>query len=61
MSADQLISQLMGIVRALLAIMALLLGAFAIWKIVGTGFNVDSKTAAEVAACFAITYFCLSK
>lgn len=61
MNADQLVSQLMGIVRALLAVMALLLGGFAVWKIIGTGFNVDAKTAAEVAACFAITYFCLSK
>jgi len=60
-NADQLVSQLMGIIRALLAVMALLLGGFAIWKIIGTGFSVDAKTAAEVAACFAITYFCLSK
>jgi len=61
MTADQLLSQLLGIVRALLAVMALALGGFAIWKIFGSGFNVDAKTAAEVAACFAITYYCLSK
>ena len=61
MNADQFITQTLGVIRALLAVMALLLGGLAAWKIAATSFNVDVKTAAEVAACFAITYFCLSK
>ena len=61
MNADQLVSQALNVIKALLAIMAIVLGGMACWKIFQAGFNIDVKTSAEVAACFAITFYCLKQ
>lgn len=59
MSAEQLSSQIIGLIKAALALLALVMGGFAIWKLAFSGFNIDAKTSAEIAICFAGTYFFL--
>jgi len=59
MKPDAFVNSALLFVTGLLAVLAIVLGGFAAWKIAASGFTVDAKTAAEVAACFAITFYCL--
>ncbi len=59
MKPEDFVKSSLSVVTGLLAVLAICLGGFAAWKIAASGFNVDVKTAAEVSACFAITFYCL--
>ena len=43
----------------LFAVVAIVIGGMTIWKLSLSGFNVDPKAGAEIAACFAASYFFL--
>lgn len=60
MTIEAGVANALGFVRIALAILALVLGGVAAYKVMFSLMSVDAKTAAEVAACFAIVYFCLS-
>jgi hypothetical protein len=59
MKPEEFVGSFLKFISGLLAVLAICLGGFAAWKIAASGFNVDVKTAAEVSACFAITFYCL--
>jgi hypothetical protein len=59
MNANKIATDLLAVVQGFIALAALILGGFALWKLSFSFGNVDAKTAAEIAACFAITAYCL--
>lgn len=59
MNQQTLVTNAIGIVQGLIGLFAIIMGGVAVWKIGMTFTNVDAKTAAEVGAAFAITYWCM--
>lgn len=59
MKPEEFVKTSISVIVGLIAVLAICLGGFAAWQIIASGFKVDAKTAAEIAACFAITAYCL--
>jgi hypothetical protein len=59
MTVDQGIASAISFIKVLFAIVAIVIGGMTIWKLGLSGFNVDAKSGAEIAACFAASYFFL--
>jgi len=59
MTVEQGIGFAISFVKVLFAVVAIVIGGMTIWKLSLSGFNVDPKAGAEIAACFAASYFFL--
>lgn len=59
MTIEAAVSLLLGILKVMFAIVALVVGGMTVWKLGLSGFNFDARAGAEIAACFAASYFFL--
>lgn len=59
MNQQQLIAQAFAILQSVIGLFAVVMGAVAVYKIGLNVMSVDTKTAAEVGAALAITYYCM--
>lgn len=53
------IAPLLKLLQTIIALFAIIMAAVAVWKIGMNPMGVDAKTAAEVGAALAITFWCM--
>lgn len=53
------IAVFLDVLKVMFAIVALVVGGMTVWKLGLSGFNFDARAGAEIAACFAASYFFL--